>query len=257
MLALKYPAFALFVPPPLVYCPNPTMIAKQGTGRSWKRMTGKAELNRCRLVLIWPQEKKRADAASRLQAACAGGDVASLIIPQHDRSDDEFQELCEALVPVAQQAGAAAIIAGDTRVAGRVQADGIHFEGKAADLSDIIERFGSKMAIGAGGAKSRDDALGLGECQPDYIFFGRFGYDNKSEPHPRNLQLGAWWAEMVSIPCIVLGGNDIASLEAVAATGVEFAALGEAVFGEGRDPGTEVTRANALLDASAPRFEAA
>ena len=31
-------------------------------------MTGKAELNRCRLVLIWPQEKKRADAASRLQA---------------------------------------------------------------------------------------------------------------------------------------------------------------------------------------------
>ena len=46
------------------------------------------------------------------------------------------------------------------------------------------------MMVGAGGAKTRDDALELGEVRPDYIFFGRFGYDNKPEPHPRNLSLG-------------------------------------------------------------------
>ncbi|RVA07175.1 thiamine phosphate synthase, partial [Mesorhizobium sp. M7A.F.Ca.CA.002.05.1.1] len=95
----------------------------------------------------------------------------------------------------------------------------------------------------------------LGETRPDYIFFGRFGYDNKPEPHPRNLSLGAWWADMIQIPCIVMAGSDIASVEAVGATGAEFVALSSAVFADGTDPRTAVATANALLDETAPRFE--
>ncbi len=111
------------------------------------------------------------------------------------------------------------------------------------------------MIVGAGGATTRDDALELGEMQPDYIFFGRFGFDNKPEPHRRNLSLGAWWADVVEIPCIVLGGSELASVETVAATGVEFVALSSAVFGEGVDPRQAVREANAILDRTAPRLE--
>ncbi len=50
-------------------------------------------------------------------------------------------------------------------------------EGKAA-LADAIDRLQDKMMVGAGGVKTRDDALELGETRPDYMFFGRFGYDN-------------------------------------------------------------------------------
>src|SRR5690606_5319550 len=100
----------------------------------------------------------------------------------------------------------------------------------------------------------RDDALELGEARPDYIFFGRFGYDNKPEPHSRNLSLGAWWAEMIEIPCIVMAGSDIASVEAVGATGADFVALSSAIFGEGIDPRQAVSQANAILDETAPRF---
>jgi thiamine-phosphate pyrophosphorylase len=112
------------------------------------------------------------------------------------------------------------------------------------------------MMIGAGGAKSRDDALELGEARPDYMFFGRFGYDNTPAPHPRNLSLGSWWAEMIELPSIVMAGNDIASVEAVAATGAEFVALSNAVFAGGADPAAQIAAANALLDEKAPRFEA-
>jgi thiamine-phosphate pyrophosphorylase len=213
--------------------------------------------NRCRLVLIWPQQDAP-DAAARLSAALSGGDVASLILPQYDLSDDDFQALCEALVPLAQQAGVAAVIAGDTRIAARVKADGVHVEGGGAPaLADVIDRLSSMMMVGAGSVKTRDDALNLGECQPDYLFFGRFAYDTKPEPHQRNLGLAEWWSEMVSIPCVVLGGSDTASAATVAATGAEFVALSQAVFGEGRDPQAEVARANALLDGDAPHFEAA
>jgi thiamine-phosphate pyrophosphorylase len=207
--------------------------------------------NRCRIVLIAPPALK----ADRLAQALQGGDVASLILPQGDMDEAAFQAMAEKLVPLAQQAGAAAIIAGDSRIAGRVHADGIHIEGSRPDLADAIERLQDKMMVGTGGVKTRDDALDLGEERPDYMFFGRFGFDTTPEPHKRNLALSAWWAEMIAVPCIVLAGNDIASVEAAAQTGAEFVGLSAAVFADGVDPRVAVARANALLDETAPRFE--
>ncbi|RVC82079.1 thiamine phosphate synthase [Mesorhizobium sp. M4A.F.Ca.ET.022.05.2.1] len=207
--------------------------------------------NRCRIVLIAPKDAP----GERIAAAFEGGDVASLILPENGMDDVAFQAFAERIVPTAQAAGIAVVIAGDTRIAGRVQADGIHVEVSSQELAETIEHFQGRMMVGVGGAKTRDDALALGEARPDYIFFGRFGYDNKPEPHPRNLSLGQWWAEMIQIPCIVMAGSDLASVEAVAATGAEFVALSSAVFADGIDPRGAIAAANALLDETAPRFE--
>lgn len=207
---------------------------------------------RCRLVLIAPPDATAERFSETLRAALDAGDVASLILPQYGMDEDGFQAFAEKIVPLAQDKGVAVVIAGDSRVAGRVRADGIHLEVGKGELAETIERLQGRMMVGAGGAKTRDDALELGEARPDYMFFGRFGYDKTPEPHPRNLTLGRWWAEMIEIPCIVLGGSDVASVEAVAATGAEFVALSSAVFGE--DAGSAVTAANAILDRTAPRF---
>jgi thiamine-phosphate pyrophosphorylase len=217
-------------------------------------MTDRSPPNRCRVVLIAPADESAERFGPRLLEAAAGGDVASLIIPA--RGDEaSFQDFAEPIVRIAQAAGIAAIVADDTRIAGRVGADGIHLETRKDELRQATERWQGKMIVGAGGATTRDDALELGETQPDYIFFGRFGFDNKPEPHRRNLSLGSWWAGVVQIPCIVLGGSDVASVEAVAATGADFVALASAVFGEGVDPRSAIARANDILDNTAPPFE--
>lgn len=210
---------------------------------------------RCRLVLILPAGLTGDAASAKLRAALSGGDVASLILPQYELDDDAFQRLAEALCPIAQEAGAAVMIAGDSRVAGRVKADGIHVEAGKAALAETIARQAGKLLVGAGGIRSRDDALDLGEERPDYVFFGRFGYDTKPEPHPRNLGLAEWWAEIIEVPCIVLGGSAVESVEVVAATGADFVALSQAVFADGVDSAAAVADANARLDATAPRFE--
>jgi thiamine-phosphate pyrophosphorylase len=170
-------------------------------------MTETTPPNRCRIVLIAPPGV----GAERLATAFTGGDVASLILPRNGLDDAAFQALAEKVMPAAQAAGAALIVEGDTRIAGRVRADGIHIESGKADLAEAVERFQDKMAVGVGGAKTRDEALELGEERPDYIFFGRFGYDTQAEPHPRNINLGRWWAEMIEIPCIVMAGSDLTS----------------------------------------------
>ena len=218
-------------------------------------MTETSPPNRCRIVLIAPSGESADGFKARFEAAISGGDIASIILPANGMDEASFQAFAERIVPVAQAAGIAAIVAEDTRIAGRVQADGIHIDSGKEALGEAVANFHPKLTVGAGGAKTRDDALELGEIRPDYIFFGRFGYDNKPEPHSRNLSLGGWWAEMIQIPVIVMAGSDIASVEAVAATGADFVALSSAVFGEGVDPAQAVARANAILDETAPRFE--
>ena len=219
-------------------------------------MTEQTTLNRCRLVLVaGPGHPEGGATPDRVAAALAGGDVASLILVQGAADVDAFQSYVEAIAPGAQAQGVAVIIAGDSRVAGRVGADGIHLDDGLAAVTEAVERHSGKLIVGAGGAKTRHDALDLGEVQPDYIFFGRFGYDTDPTPHPRNLGLAEWWAEIVELPCIVQGGGDLASVEAAAATGAEFVALSHAIFAGGADPAASVAEANATLDRTAPRFE--
>lgn len=210
--------------------------------------------NRCRLVLIVPDDADADRQAKLLAEALSGGDVASVMLPQYDLDDQAFQKRAEVLVEMIQEAGAAAIIAGDSRVAGRAKADGLHLSGSMEELGEAIEKFTPKLIVGAGGASERHTALEIGELRPDYIFFGRFDGDIKPEAHPKNVALAEWWASMIEIPCIVMGGNEAESVVVAAESGAEFVALRSAVFGTAEGPAAAVSRVNALLDEKAPRF---
>jgi thiamine-phosphate pyrophosphorylase len=211
--------------------------------------------NRCRLVLIAPDMADAKDCAVIIGDALRGGDVASVILPRYGLDENAFQKHAEALVPIIQSAGAAALIAGDSRVAGRAKADGLHVTGNAETLAEAVEKFTPKLIVGGGNAADRHHALEMGEVRPDYIFFGKLDGDIKPEAHPKNLALGEWWASMVEIPAIVMGGTDPASALSVAETGAEFVALRLAVFGEPGQAASIVSQVNALLDEKAPRFE--
>nr|WP_314086317.1 thiamine phosphate synthase [uncultured Shinella sp.] len=210
---------------------------------------------RCRLVLILPEGEDLSARTAMLEGALKGGDVASVIIPQYGLDDGVFQKHAEALVQIVQDAGAAALVAGDTRVAGRTKADGIHVTGGLQEFAEAVEKFTPKLIVGGGNATDRHKALEIGDIQPDYIFFGKIGGDIKPEAHPKNLALAEWWASMVEIPCIVLGGSDADSALAVAETGAEFVALDKAVFADPAQAPHVIAAVNALLDEKAPRFE--
>ncbi|MEA3533626.1 thiamine phosphate synthase [Rhizobium sp. CC-YZS058] len=212
--------------------------------------------DRCRLVLILPEGDDLAARRRVTEDALRGGDVASVILPQYGLDDQTFQKHAEALVPVIQAAGAAALIAGDTRTAGRAKADGLHITGDHAAVAEAVERFTPKLIVGGGNAADRHHALEIGEAKPDYIFFGKLDGDIKPEAHPKNVALGEWWAAMIEIPCIVMGGADPASALTVAESGAEFVALSHAVFDVPENAAQVVAAVNALLDEKAPRFEA-
>lgn len=210
--------------------------------------------DRCRLVLILPQSDDARKQATEVEGALKGGDVASVIIPQYGLDDASFQKWAELIVPIVQAAGAAALVAGDSRVASRVKADGLHVAGNAEALAEAVENFTPKLIVGGGNADDRHKALEMGESNPDYVFFGKLEGDIKPEAHPKNLALGEWWASMIEIPAIVMGGTDPSSVVAVSETGVEFVAMRSGVFDNAAGAAQAVSEINALLDEKAPRF---
>ena len=211
-------------------------------------------INRCRLVLITPDIADARELAAVTADALRGGDVASVIVPQHDLDEKSFQKRCEALVPVIQAAGAAALIAGDSRVAGRVRPDGLHIEVGPTAMTEAVERHAPGLIVGGGNARERHAALSIGEAQPDYVMFGSIAGDIKPEPHSKNLALAEWWADMIEIPCVVMGGTSTAFVEAMAETRAEFIAFGKAVFADPAEAPRIVAEINAVLDEKAPRF---
>jgi thiamine-phosphate pyrophosphorylase len=220
----------------------------------WKEFMTEPQ-NRCRLVLIVPDIADADEQAKIVGDALKGGDVASVIVPQYALNDSEFQKHAEKLVPIIQEAGAAALLAGDSRVVGRTKADGLHLTGPASEISEAIDKYADKLIVGGGNAADRHHALEIGEERPDYIFFGKLEGDIKPEAHPKNVALGEWWASMIEIPCIVMGGTDPASALVVAQSGAEFVALRLAVFADPARAPSVVAEVNALLDEKAPRFE--
>lgn len=175
----------------------------------------------------------------------AGGDIASVILWPGGLSEDDFQKMCETVVPLGQSRGIAMIVAGETRIGRRVGADGIHVEGKR-EMEQLADRAGG-LIVGTGSVKTRHEALELGEHRPDYMFFGRFGHDLQPQPHPRNLSLAEWWSEVIEIPCIVAAGSQMESIRTAALTGAEFVAVSAVIFQHPDGPGAAVEQANRLL----------
>jgi len=186
--------------------------------------------NQSRIVL--GLDVSRAVAPAQLAAMLQDGSAACVIIHNTRAPTDEaaFQTQAAALVPVVQAASCAAIIAGDSRIAGRLKADGLHIESDLQALETALDKRQSAMMVGYGNLRDRHSAMQAGEKQPDYLLFGRLGHDTKDAPHNRNLTLGEWWASMMEIPCIVQGGNNLETLLSAARTGAEFIMLEEAVF---------------------------
>lgn len=206
---------------------------------------------RARLALTAPVSRMSSDA---FRSALAGGDVACLLVRNEGIPTPEYLSACVELMAVAQESDTAIVVSEDTQVFGRSEADGIFIESGIDELREMVARFSPHKIVGCGGISGRHHALEVGECKPDFVFFGKPGMDVRAEPHAKNLSLASWWAELVEIPCIVQAGNSLQSIVDCARTGAEFIAVETAVLDYQDGVEAAVRKANQLLDEHAPEF---
>src|SRR5258708_4733911 len=107
--------------------------------------------------------------ADCLKAACAAGDVASLLVPL---------AAAPQIVPVARDLDVAVLATGEPRDCLRAGCDGVHADGATADIANLRRALGNSGILGVYAGSSRHLAMEAADAGADYVAFdqnARFG----------------------------------------------------------------------------------
>lgn len=171
------------------------------------------------LFLVAPTDLPADALAAALGATLAAHDVAALLLPRGQLAENAYKTLCKAIVPLAQQAGAAVLVEGEPGLVRLVGADGLHVSGGVKAVEAAIKALKPQLIVGAGDVRSRDDAMRKGEVAVDYILFGPLSGPISAEAR----ELARWWAETMEIPSVL--SDPEATPDRFDAEGCEFIGL--------------------------------
>jgi thiamine-phosphate pyrophosphorylase len=205
----------------------------------------------CRLYLVTPPVLEPAAFRDILAAALDGGDVACVQLRLKDVPDDVVRRACDALLPVAQQRDVAFILNDRPDLAAATGCDGVHVGQQDASYDEARRLMGPDRIVGVTCHDSRDFAIDAAEAGADYVAFGAFypttTKPSRFRPEPKLL---AWWSEMMTVPCVAIGGITAANCVPLVRAGADFIAVVTAVWNHPDGPAAAVREINAAIAAA-------
>lgn len=144
------------------------------------------------------------DFAAKLGEALAAVPVAAVLIQRGTRDEADYRAAAAALVPVAQRHGAAALVDNDPDLARALGADGVHVSAGIDAIRSALEALKPDMIVGAGGLRSRHDAMLAGEAGTDYVFFGSLGSASAGREFA---DMARWWVATLEVPAVWFPGD--------------------------------------------------
>ena len=201
------------------------------------------------LYLITPVIARADDFAPVLGAALQAARAACVYLRLGSMGESERARVAAKLVPLVQEHGAAALFA-DPRIAARAGADGVHIfgqeEGLLTRLGEAIEAMKPQRIVGAGGVRTRHDAMSAGELDIDYVCFGDPSPDGWSPDVDFIVERVGWWSSIFNVPCVGFA-RALGDIERIGQAGADFVALGDAVWADPRGPAAAAAEAAAIL----------
>ena len=195
-----------------------------------------------RLYLVTPPLGEPGAIADDLAAALNAADIAAVLLRLADGEEREVIARVEALRILIQSNGAALLLDGYPALVARTQADGAHLNGTDA-LKAAIPALKPNFIAGCGDLASRHDAMLAGETGADYAMFGEPDHDGHRPRFEAVLERVAWWAEVMTIPCVGFAAR-LDEIAPLVQAGAEFVAIGDNIWrGEMRAAVDALTRA--------------
>jgi thiamine-phosphate pyrophosphorylase len=200
---------------------------------------------RPRLYILTPAVSDAAALSGVLAAILGAVDVAAVLLRLPDADERTLINRVKAAAGGVQGAGAALLVDGRPDIVARAGADGAHLAGPDA-LQAAVRTLKPNYIAGAGGLRSRHDAMVAAEAGADYVMFGE---GDAAGHHPSGdavIDRIAWWAELFEIPCVGYA-TALDHIDALVAAGADFVAVGDALFDDPRGPEAAVAEAAARL----------
>jgi thiamine-phosphate pyrophosphorylase len=184
-------------------------------------------------------------AVAGLADAMSGADVAAVLLRLPDADERSLINLVKKVAPTVQDRDAALLLAGRDDIVARSGADGAHLSNVDA-LRDAVARLKQKNIAGVGGLRTRHDAMTAGEAGADYVMFGDPDEAGNRVSFDAIIDRVGWWAEVFEVPCVAYAAR-LEEIDALAAAGADFVAIGGAVFDDPRGLKTALAEAAARL----------
>jgi thiamine-phosphate pyrophosphorylase len=217
---------------------------------------GDAPSESCRLYLITPPSLAGGDPdafASELDAALGAGDVACVQLRLKEAPDEEIRRASSALMPVCRARDVAFIINDRADLAAELGADGVHIGAEDGGYADAREAVGSNAIVGVSCYDSRHLGLEAAEAGADYVAFGAFfPTQTKQPPAQADPDVLRWWHQMVTVPCVAIGGITIDNCPALVTAGADFLAVISGVWDHARGPAAAVKAYNTAIAEAPP-----
>jgi thiamine-phosphate pyrophosphorylase len=194
-----------------------------------------------RLYLITPPAFVPAAFVDPLAEALDGGDVACLQLRLKPAGDDEIRRAADLLRPVAQQRGVAFLMNDRPDLARETGCDGVHVGQEDAAYAEARRLLGAERIVGVTCHASRHLAMEAAEAGADYVAFGAFfPSGTKAAQHHADPEIVRWWSELMTVPCVAIGGITPENCAPLVEAGADFLAVIGAVWGYPQGPGAAV-----------------
>ena len=200
---------------------------------------------RPRLYLVTPPLGEAASFLRELGTALAAGDVAALLLRLEAADERTLINRANSIAAVVQRRDVALLLDDHPELAARAGVDGAHLFGISA-LTEAIGALKPDRIAGAGGLRSRHDAMLAGEAGADYVMFGDPDGRGSRPPLEATTERLGWWSQLFEPPCVgYAGSND--EIAPLAQAGADFIALGEWLWMQNEGPAAAIAAAALLL----------
>ena len=202
----------------------------------------------CRLYLITPPKLELRGFAETLKCALDAGDVASLQLRLKDVADEEIARAVDVLMPIAQRHGAAFILNDRPDLAKRFGCDGVHIGQEDGTYEAARAAVGPDAIVGVTCHDSRHLAMEAAEAGADYVAFGAFFPTTTKKPKAAcEIETLRWWAELMVVPCVAIGGITTENAKPLVEAGADFLAVSSGVWDFPAGPAAAVKAFNVLF----------
>ena len=204
----------------------------------------------CRLYLITPPAFDPLAWRDTLAEALDAGDVAAVQLRLKGVEDGTLRRTIDLLRPVVQSRGVSFLMNDRPDLAVAHGCDGAHV-GQTDTPAAVARKILGDLTMGVTCHDSRDLAMTAGEEGADYVAFGAFFPTTTKDASTRaEIETLAWWAELMELPVVAIGGINAANCAPLVQAGANFLAVVGAVWNHPDGPAAGVRAMNAAIAAT-------
>ncbi|MEJ6388498.1 thiamine phosphate synthase [Gymnodinialimonas ulvae] len=204
-----------------------------------------AQDDRPQIYLITPQSFAPDDFAPQLADVLDGTQIACLRMALAGEDEDTLARAADACRDVAHARDVPIVIDRHIQLVERLGLDGVHLGDGARSIRAARKALGADAILGSFCGASSHDGMNAGEAGADYISFGPVGDSNLGDGTRAEVDLFAWWSQMIELPVVAEGALDTGLVEALAPV-TDFFAIGPEIWSED-DPLAALRRLTAPL----------